>query len=130
MTEQQHHRFNVRVYFEDTDHFGMVYHANYIKYLERARSEWLREQGYALDTLYQQGFILVVHSVEINYIKPAKLNNDLTVVSHIENIQKTNVTFMQDIYHDQTLICKAAIRVACLDAQFKPRLFPEFTQFK
>ncbi len=119
------HYFNCKVYYDDTDHFAILYHPNYLKYFERARSEWLLEKGYALDELYKQGIILAIHSLQINYLKPARLNDQLTVISSIQNRQKTNITFNQEMYRGDEIICRAAIRVACLNEQLKLRVFPD-----
>lgn len=119
----------VRVYWEDTDAGGVVYYANYLKFLERARTEWLRalgvEQG-PLQSLY--GVLLVITGIEANYRRPARYGDLLQVTCRIIERGKVSIGFEQHIYRGQVadeLIFQAKTKVACIDAKhFKPRPLP------
>ena len=85
----------VRVYFEDTDAGQIVYHASYIRFMERARTEWLRHLGFEQDVLARQGHLLVVKSLSIDYKKPAVFNDLLTVTVAVNHIKKASLTLYQ-----------------------------------
>lgn len=117
----------VRVYYEDSDAGGVVYHSNYLNFMERARTEWLRalgfEQTYLRDVLK---IIFVVHSVQIAFKKPAKFNDLLTISSEIGKIGQGSLAFLQKISVDQQLLVEATIKVACVNADtFKPTAIPK-----
>lgn len=115
------HQWPVRIYYEDTDMQGIVYYANYLKYLERARTEFLREKGFEQGQLIdQQGVVFAVRAVQMDYIKPAKFNDELIIRTHIQQIKRVSMVFHQTIScpaNDDELINKAEIKVACLDAK-------------
>jgi acyl-CoA thioester hydrolase len=123
----------VRVYYEDTDSGGVVYYANYLKFMERARTEWLRSLGIEQDQLRDRdGILFAVRSVTIDYRKPARFNDQLDVVSSISQTRKASLTFQQRVVHsaadsaEPLVLCDAAVKVACLDAStFTPRSIPE-----
>lgn len=124
----------VRVYYEDTDSGGVVYYANYLKFMERARTELLRSLGFEQNKLKQeQGIIFAVHSLSIQYIKPAVFNDELMVTTKITALGKASLTFNQSIQRvsedrlsENTLICDAEVKIACLDAeQFSPVVMPK-----
>jgi acyl-CoA thioester hydrolase len=116
----------VRVYYEDTDAGGVVFYANYLKFFERARTERLRSLGFEQDQLMaEQQLIFVVRSVNIDYLKPARFNDLLDVSANVAEVKKTNLTFEQAISREQQLLCKAVVRIACLDYQtMKPKQIP------
>ncbi len=128
MENQIEFTWPVRVYYEDTDAGGVVYYANYLKYLERARTEYLRALGFEQDQLLQQhGIIFAVRSLTIHYRKPAKFNDALTVTAEIIDKGNARLTFEQMITReeDNTLICSADVTIACLDAtRFSPARIP------
>jgi acyl-CoA thioester hydrolase len=110
----------VRVYYEDTDAGGVVYYANYLKFLERARTEMLRSVGFEQDQLKQeQGLIFAVHSLAIKYEKPAVFNDELMITSSITSLRRASLGFTQRIHRqsDQLPLCTAEIVVACLNAE-------------
>ncbi len=110
----------VRVYYEDTDHGGVVYHTNYLKYMERTRTEMLRSFGYEQDQLIEkESVIFVVRSLQVDYLKPARFNDQLQVSALISRIGRASLTFMQAVRRasDDSLLCNAEVRVACLDAE-------------
>ncbi|MCQ8183110.1 tol-pal system-associated acyl-CoA thioesterase [Methylomonas sp. SURF-1] len=116
----------VRVYYEDTDAGGVVFYANYLKFFERARTEFLRSYGVEQDALVaEQGIIFVVRSVKIDYLKPARFNELLAVSAKIIEIKKTNLTFEQAVTRHQQVLCAGEVRIACLDARtMKPKPIP------
>ncbi len=121
----------VRVYYEDTDSGGVVYYANYLRFMERARTEFLRKLGYEQDQLQQQsGIIFAVHSVNIQYKRPARFNDSLNVVTTIASLGKASIQFVQKIYHadapaDIAPLCSAEIKIACLNAKhFSIQILP------
>lgn len=117
----------VRVYYEDTDSGGVVYYANYLKFMERARTEYLRSLGFEQDELAQQGLIFAVHRAEVDYIKPARFNNALSVTAKITQQKKVSLTFDQEVQNEKGEACsRGKIKIVCLDSEsFKPRPIPE-----
>jgi len=119
-------RWPVRVYYEDTDAGGVVYHTGYIRYFERARTEWLRGLGYSQQRLVQEeGVLFTVVDLAIHYRRPARLDDLLDIVSHAE-VAGASVLFNQAAQGpDGTLLAEGRIRVACVDARsFRPRRLP------
>ncbi len=121
-------KFNwpVRVYYEDTDAGGVVFYANYLKFFERARTEMLRSFGFEQDRLIDdQGVIFVVRSVQVDYLKPARFNEQIQVSAEVTEAKRTSFLFAQEIVRDDDLLCKGEIRIACLDAQsMRPKAIP------
>ena len=119
----------VRVYYEDTDSAGVVYYANYLKFMERARTEWLRSLGIEQNALLcKQGLLFVVRSVNVDYRYPARFDDLLSVHTRIEARRRASLDFYQDILHQNSLqrLCSGYVKVACIDAHtFKPRPIPE-----
>jgi acyl-CoA thioester hydrolase len=119
----------VRVYYEDTDSGGVVYYANYLRFMERARTEYLRKLGFEQDILKQeQGILFAVHSLTVKYKKPAVFNDELTVTSTIIALGRASLTFRQSISRssDRTVLCEADVKVACIDAEnFSPMAMPQ-----
>lgn len=119
----------LRVYYEDTDAAGVVYYANYLRFLERARTEWLRALGYEQQRLAREmnlGF--VVRSVNCEYLKPARLDQTLNVVSTIESMGRAQLVFAQSVEtaaDAPDILLTASVRVACVEvASVKPRALP------
>lgn len=116
---------NIRVYYEDTDTGGVVYYANYLKFFERGRTEWLRRLGVDQSDMARRehkGF--VVKSVQIQYCKPARLDDLLTVHSHITRIGPASIDFEQIAVCNGELLCKSTIQVCCVDQHtFRPTKF-------
>lgn len=117
----------VRVYYEDTDSGGVVYYANYLKFMERARTEWLRSFSIEQDDLRDRfGIIFAVRQVQIDYCLPAKFNDELVVTASVNKKGKASITFEQTIMCNSELLSTAKIKIACLDAiLFKPVVMPE-----
>lgn len=126
-------RWPVRVYYEDTDSGGVVYYANYLKFMERARTEWLRGLGFEQDDLRARaGVIFAVRSVTIDYLKPARFNDQLQVVSTLRQCRRASLEFHQCVERlsattgNPEKLCEAAIKIACLDSgSFRPRPLPD-----
>lgn len=116
----------IRVYYEDTDAGGVVFYANYLKFFERARTEMLRSLGFEQDRLIaEDNAIFVVRSVTVDYLKPARFNEQIEVSAKVIESKKASLTFEQTIIREQDLLCTSTIRVACLDAQsMKPKPIP------
>lgn len=117
----------VRVYYEDTDAGGVVFYANYLKFFERARTEMLRAMGYEQDELIaNEGIIFAVRSVQVDYLSPARFNEQLQVSAKVVLAKKASITFEQVITRDDDVLCKGNVRIACLDAQnMRPKAIPE-----
>jgi acyl-CoA thioester hydrolase len=143
--------FPARVYWEDTDAGGVVYYANYLRFLERARTEWLRAAGVSQQTLArEQGIVFTVTSVEVHYRRPARLDDELLITCSAQRSGAASLSFAQRILRrsagtadavgelpDETagslpaladaLLAEADVRVACVDAQsFRPQRLPQF----
>ena len=116
----------VRVYYEDTDAGGVVFYANYLKFFERARTEMLRSYGFEQDQLIaRDNIIFVVRSVTIDYLKPARFNEQIEVSAKIIENKKISLTFEQAVLRQNDLLCTGKVRIACLDAQtLKPKPIP------
>lgn len=118
----------VRVYYEDTDSGGVVYHANYLKFMERARTEWLRQLGFEQNILKDEhNCLFAVHSMQLSFRRPARFNDALLVRSDVTQMSGASMQFEQSVLRDNELLCQASVRVACLDAlRFKPCPIPSF----
>jgi acyl-CoA thioester hydrolase len=132
-------RWGSRVYWEDTDGGGIVYYANYLRFLERARTEWLRSLGYSQRVLAgEPGIVFAVVSLNIEYRKPAKLDDELLITCEPKVEGAATIVFAQQIYRSAggtqgmdyglaSLLVEASARVACLDARtLRPRRLPDF----
>ena len=107
-----------RVYYEDTDAAGIIYHANYLKFMERARTEWLRHVGYEQQQLantYGVGF--VVRKMTLDFALPGHLDDEIEVVSSLERCGRASMVFLQTIYRDQETLCRAEVKVGCINLQ-------------
>lgn len=121
------HPFSIplRVYIEDTDAGGIVYYVNYLKYMERSRTEFLRSLGYDKPAILDGGLLLVVHAAQITYRRSARLDDQLHVTTQIEKLARTNVEFKQRVLRGDELLCEGLIRIACVDAHtMKPSAIP------
>ena len=116
----------VRVYYEDTDSGGVVYYANYLKFFERARTEFLRSLGFEQDRLREgEGVLFAVRSIQVDYRRPARFNDLLSVTCRVTELKRASVDFFQQARCGENLLCQAEVRIACLDAaRFRPRPIP------
>ena len=116
--------FPIRVYIEDTDIGGIVYYVNYLKFMERARTEFLRSHKIEQQDLQQQGFLFVVKSANCDYLASAKLDDQLTISVEVAKCSAASVTFLQTI-HTHQLLTRAEVVVVCVNAEtMKPCRFP------
>jgi acyl-CoA thioester hydrolase len=117
----------IRVYFQDTDAGGVVYHANYLNFMERARTEWLRTHGYSNAGLMKEfGMVFVVRSIKLDYLKPALLDDCLDVTADIKEIGRSRITLAQNILRGAEMLTEAEVHLVCVSlANFKPASVPE-----
>ncbi|ANC04604.1 MULTISPECIES: tol-pal system-associated acyl-CoA thioesterase [Pseudomonas] len=116
-----------RVYYEDTDAGGVVYYVNYLKFMERARTERLRHLGFSQSELAEQNLLFVVHSSEARYHAPARLDDALRVTAQVLELNRASLRFVQQVWReaDETLLCEGQFLVAAVRADtFKPRAIP------
>ncbi len=120
--------FPIRVYIEDTDIGGIVYYVNYLKYMERARTELLRSQGYEQQSLKESGLIFVVHGVNSRYLRPAFMDNELQVKTAIQTLSSASIVFQQSVIRreDNSVLCTAEIKIVSVSADnIKPMALPK-----
>ncbi len=119
--------FSLRIYGEDTDGFGIVHHPNYLKYMERARCEWVISLGYSLDQWAKEGIYFVIHKAELQFLQPLRAYETIEIVSRIVKKRTVGVTYEQIIRHPtqhEKIYCKGLISVVCVDENIQPRIFP------
>ena len=123
-----------RVYWEDTDAGGVVYHAQYVAFLERARTEWLRHRGHGQEQLRgEHDLVFAVRAMQLDFLGPARLDDLLTVTVEIRTCKRASVLFAQSILRDGQLLLTAEVRVAVLSAaSFRPKAAPDalYEEFK
>jgi len=112
-----------RIYWEDTDAGGVVYHARYVAFMERARNEWMRALGYGQERMRSEhGMVFAVRSMQMDFIKPARLDDALQVSATLVQLKKASMVFDQRVERDGELLLSAQVRIAALDAaSFRPR---------
>ena len=117
----------VRVYYEDTDLGGVVYYANSLKFLERARTEWLRARGFEQTTLAAvHGVMFIVRSIALEYLKPARFNDQLDVTVALREIGASRIALSQVVRRGQEDLASAQVEIACVNtATFRPVRIPE-----
>ncbi|GAB3378552.1 tol-pal system-associated acyl-CoA thioesterase [Lysobacter fragariae] len=116
----------VRIYWEDTDAGGVVYHAQYVAFLERARTEWMRAQGYGQSVLQREHETLfAVRAMQLDFLKPARLDDALQVTVRLRECRRASVIFAQEIMRGDERLLSATVRVAALDLGFRPRAIPQ-----
>ena len=120
--------WRARVYWEDTDGGGVVYYANYLKFMERARTEWLRSLGHSQSELADQyGYVFAVAEVKVNYRKPARLDDELLITCVPVPEGRVSMRFEQTISRGDVVLTEGEVRIACVDAKtFRPRSLPDF----
>ena len=118
----------VRVYFQDTDAGGVVYHASYVNFMERARTEWLRERyGYSNAGLMKEfGVVFVVRSLKLNYFKPALLDDLLSVSAQIKDTGRSRLNLLQNVQRGDEVLTEGEVHLVCVSVgNFKPVSVPE-----
>ncbi|MDE2445729.1 MAG: tol-pal system-associated acyl-CoA thioesterase [Alphaproteobacteria bacterium] len=121
--------YAVRVFYEDTDFSGHVYHANYLKYCERARSDYLRVVGIDQNAMFAQGLAFVVRRMDCEFLRPARFEDELTVETRLLEMGGARFELAQAVKRGEEPIFSASVTVAIIDAQGKPKRIPhEFAQ--
>ena len=125
--EAEPFRWPVRVYYEDTDAAGVVYYANYLKYMERARTEWLRGIGFEqTDLARQHGVIFVVRSAAIDYLAPARFDDELHVAVELIKVGAGQIDLVQRVSRGDALLVTANVKLACVGrATMRPTRIPQ-----
>ncbi len=119
------HIFPVRVYYEDTDLAGIVYYANYLKFIERGRSEWVREMGIDQVAMKRDaGVVFAVRRVEADYLQPAKFDDQLDVSTTISTVSAARIVLDQMVLRDDAVLFAAQVTLVALDAQGRPTRLP------
>ena len=125
----KHHSMNIRVYYEDTDLGGVVYYANYLRFIERARSEWIRELGIdQIKMRNEEEAIFVVTKIKADYLSSAHFDDMLTVETSIKVVSPVRVYFYQNILREEEVIFKAEVCVTCTSNSGKVQRLPEKIQ--
>lgn len=124
MKQDSIHEYKVRVFTEDVDFMGIVYHANYLRYCERSRTEILRQDNLSLGELIKQDTMFAISKLTINYLAPAYLDDMLTVFTKVHESGVCSFVFGHEIknQHDK-VICNAQVKVVCINKNFKPKKF-------
>jgi 4-hydroxybenzoyl-CoA thioesterase len=118
-------RLPLRVYIEDTDAGGIVYYVNYLKFMERARTEWLRTLGYQHYALAEDNFLFVVHTCSVRYYRPARIDDALEVTAEVTRLGRASLQFIQQVWRQGELLCEAEVRVASVSADgVRPQSMP------
>ncbi|NIB42000.1 tol-pal system-associated acyl-CoA thioesterase [Pseudomaricurvus alkylphenolicus] len=119
------HHFPLRVYIEDTDAGGIVYYVNYLKFMERGRTELMRSLGFGKAAILEEGRMFVVHGADVRYLRPAQLDDELTVVTSISKLARSYLIFRQQVVRSGEPLCQGEIKVACVEqASMKPVAIP------
>ena len=122
----KHHSMNIRVYYEDTDLGGVVYYANYLRFIERARSEWIRDLGIdQIKMRNEQKAIFVVTKIKADYLSPAYFDDALLVDTRIKVVSPVRAYFYQNIFRKEEVIFKAEVCVTCTSNSGKVQRLPE-----
>lgn len=118
------HLKEVRVYYEDTDMAGIVYYANYLRYIERARSDWVRDVGIDQLAMKEAGVVFAVRRVEADYVSPARFDDILQVRTTLDGLSAAKMTMEQQIWRGDDLIFTAKVLIVCIGASGKPVRLP------
>lgn len=119
------HEFALRVYYEDTDLAGIVYYANYLKFIERGRTEWVREQGIDQSQMRDdEGLVFAVRRVEADYLLPARFDDDLIVRTSVEQMSGARIVLSQDVMRGTDLLFSAQVTLVALTLEGQPTRLP------
>ncbi len=118
------HTYPVRVYYEDTDMGGVVYHANYLKFIERARSDYVRQLGNDQNAMRDAGIVWVVRRIEADYLAAAKFEDELVVETEVESVSGVRLSMAQVVKRGEDEIFRATVTAVCMNAQGKPVRLP------
>ena len=119
------HRFPIRVYYEDTDMAGIVYYANYLKYIERARSDWVRELGVDQNAMKDDdGVVFAVRRVEADYLSPARFDDELVVETRTQAVTGARLVMEQEVKRGEELLFQAVVTIVCINEAGQPARLP------
>ena len=125
MTEAAEFSLDLRVYIEDTDAGGIVYYVNYLKYMERARTEYMRALGFGKDYIFNHDLMFVVRDAAVHYRSPAQLDDELQATVSIGQLRGASMVMHQSVRRGDEVLAEATITIACVDrAGVKPRRIP------
>jgi acyl-CoA thioester hydrolase len=110
------HHLDLRIYWEDTDAGGVVFFVNYLKFFERARTEWLRELGFSQEAWRVKGFMFVVSKVQVDYLQPARLDDSLRIITRVKHAGPASLTVNQQAVRESHLLCESNVRLGFVDA--------------
>ena len=119
------HRWAVRVYYEDVDLAGIVYYANYLRFIERARSEMVREAGIDQAAMRAAGSVFAVRRVEADYLRPARYDDRLDILTTVQEVTRARFTMAQLIERGGEALFRARVEIVCMDLAGRPRRLPE-----
>jgi len=114
------HRFPVQVYYEDTDMAGIVYHANYLRYIERGRSDWVRTLGLDQNEMRERGLVFVVRRIECDYLAPARFEDQLEVVTEVASITRVKMGLTQTVFRGEQVLFRAGVTAVCMTMAGRP----------
>lgn len=126
------HIYPIRIHIEDTDFAGIVYHSNYLNFMERARSEWMEELGYGMVWQREHQLYFPVHSMSIQFLIPGRVHERVEVISEIKEIARASFVFSQYLrfaLSPDKILCKAEVRIACVNENMRPRALPNMPSF-
>ncbi len=118
------HRYPIRVYYEDTDMAGIVYYANYLRYIERARSDWVREIGIDQLEMKAEGVVFAVRHLTADYISTAHFDEKLEVRTRLSALRPARMVMAQEVYREDELIFRAEVTLVCIGSGGKPVRLP------
>lgn len=124
LVDDKQHRFPVRVFYEDTDMAGIVYYANYLRYIERARSDWVREIGIDQLEMKDEGVVFAVRSLSADYLAPARFDDVLQVRTRATLLRPARMVMHQQVCRDETVLFAADVTIVCIGANGKPARLP------
>lgn len=119
------HRHPVKIYYEDTDAGGVVYYANYLRYMERARTELLLQMGIDVADYHRRGYLFAVVNLDVQYKKPAVLGDIIEIRTEMESATNVTITLRHLIFRGEDLLVVATVRLACIGTEGKPQRLPE-----
>ena len=118
------HTIRIKIYYEDTDAGGVVYYANYLRFMERGRTELLSDKGIDVAEYHSKGYFFPVVHVDIHYRRPAKLGEIIEVSSEVIEMTNASITFKQEIFRDDAVLVEATVKLACINRDGKPQRIP------
>jgi acyl-CoA thioester hydrolase len=118
------HRLKLKIYYEDTDAGGVVYYANYLRFMERGRTELLLDKGIDVAEYHNKGYFFAVIHVDIHYRRPAMLGETIEVATEVIEITNATITFKQEIFRDDAALVHATVKLACINRDGKPQRVP------